>query len=169
MKMEEIKVGDVVYNGSGTNEATVKSFYYGDTTEKLATLKYIKSGLMVHEVKVSKLALVSKTGIRYYQGNQVKVLYEDGGYAVVKTIYNSVPIVVDRSQITDEAPYTVGVQFPGSDTIYHYLSKEGVLNVGDVIVIEHSHSRGVVVGTNTHSNKAIKWAKGVIVKRIPFG
>jgi hypothetical protein len=169
MKMEEIKVGDVVYNGSGTHEATVKSFYYGSTPEKLATLEYNKSGLMVHEVKVSRLSLVNKIDTYYYQGLKVPILFEGGGYTVIKLPDSNIPFVVKNEDVTKEAPYVVAIKFTGTYKVYNYFCKKDVLSVGDTIQVKGSSNLAKVVGVGGNSHLATTWLKGDIIKRTPFG
>jgi hypothetical protein len=169
MKMEKIKIGDVVYNSSGTSEATVKSFYYASSPEKLATLEYNKSGMMVHDVKVSKLSLVNKTDTHYYQGLKVHILFESGGYTVIKLPDSNIPSVVKNSDVTKEAPYIVAIKFADTHKIYNYFCEEGVLSAGDTIQVKGGSNLARVVAVGVKSNLATTWLKGDIIKRTPFG
>lgn len=70
-----------------------------------------------------------------------------------------------KEDAAEVMPYTFGMKFSGGGIIYHFLSKEGQVKVGDMLMRldagEYTGSVGLVTGVNTKSKVATKEFVGV--------
>ena len=70
-----------------------------------------------------------------------------------------------KEDAAEVMPYTFGMKFSGGGIIYHFLSKEGQVKVGDMLMRldagEYTGSVGLVTAVNTKSKVATKEFVGV--------
>lgn len=70
-----------------------------------------------------------------------------------------------KEDAAEVMPYTFGMKFSGGGIIYHFLSKEGQVKVGDMLMRldagEYTGSVGLVTAVNTKSKTATKEFVGV--------
>jgi hypothetical protein len=73
-------------------------------------------------------------------------------------------LAFDRDEIEVVMPYTFGVKFPNNHTEYHYLGKEGEVEVGDMVMLDNSPTGKFeiarVTSVNTRSEAATVVFKG---------
>lgn len=89
--------------------------------------------------------------------SQGKSVFEVKGTGEVKA--------VDKDQLVEVMPYTVGVKFlaKAESQVYHFFGKEGELSEGDVIAME-GYSLAIVHKVDTKSKSATKWIKGTVLQ-----
>lgn len=65
-------------------------------------------------------------------------------------------LAVDAGKVTEVLPYTVGVKFLGSETVYQYLADAGTVEAGSLYLYENNYGTSLVriVGVDTRSAKA---------------
>lgn len=71
--------------------------------------------------------------------------------------------------IEEVKPFTVAVKFENSATEYHYLSRKGDVEKGDLLIIDGYADMARVTALNTRSDKAKVTLKGRKVMTTPFG
>jgi hypothetical protein len=69
-------------------------------------------------------------------------------------------LTFEKSEVEEVKPYTVGVQFELNGIEYHYLSRKGDVEKGDVLFISGSSSFAFVTSVDTKSDKATKELTG---------
>jgi hypothetical protein len=69
-------------------------------------------------------------------------------------------LTFEKSEVEEVKPYTVGVRFELNGTEYHYLSRKGDVEKGDVLFVSGSSSFAFVTSVDTKSDKATKELTG---------
>lgn len=69
-------------------------------------------------------------------------------------------IAVDKYQLEEVLPYTVGISFGKTSMVYHYFDDERLVEAGDILVMDNlidgKYQLGRVVATDTKSSGATK-------------
>jgi hypothetical protein len=69
-------------------------------------------------------------------------------------------LTFEKSEVEEVKPYTVGVRFELNGIEYHYLSRKGDVEKGDVLFVSGSGSYAFVTSVDTKSDKATKELTG---------
>ena len=93
------------------------------------------------------------------------------GQWVLEMKDTSKPEVFDPSNVEEVLPYTVGVKFltNTNNTTYHYTSKEGEVNKGDIVFVDRTSGFARVTGVDTKSKSATKPLTGFKVPVVAIG
>jgi len=78
-------------------------------------------------------------------------------------------LAFDKNEIEEVKPYTVSIKFQDSSTEYHYLSRKGDVEKGDLILVDGNGHMAKVIAVDTKSDRATKELKGRKVVTTPFG
>lgn len=82
------------------------------------------------------------------------------GKLVLEMKGSSEVLTFDKKDVEEVKPYTVGVRFELNGTEYHYLSRKGDVEKGDLLLIPGSSSFAIVTSVDTKSDKATKELTG---------
>jgi 4-diphosphocytidyl-2C-methyl-D-erythritol kinase len=69
-------------------------------------------------------------------------------------------LTFEKSEVEEVKPYTVGVRFELNGIEYHYLSRKGDVEKGDILFVSGSGSYAFVTSVDTKSDKATKELTG---------
>lgn len=82
------------------------------------------------------------------------------GKLVLEMKGSSEVLTFDKEDVEEVKPYTVGVRFELNGIEYHYLSRKGDVEKGDLLLIAGSSSFATVTSVDTKSDKATKELTG---------
>jgi hypothetical protein len=82
------------------------------------------------------------------------------GKLVLEMKGSSEVLTFDKKDVEEVKPYTVGVRFELNGIEYHYLSRKGDVEKGDLLLIAGSSSFATVTSVDTKSDKATKELTG---------
>jgi len=85
-----------------------------------------------------------------------KVGVNSEGLAVVELKPGGKITAVPHANLEEVLPYTVSVKFNGSGTNYHYTTKKGSVEVGDLLFLNDTSGFAIVTAIGTKSKAATK-------------
>lgn len=158
--MNNFVKGKHYYNVNGSSPFIVKCVV-GPSVE----IQYVSSGFTtwLHKDKIESRDKKGKKMTKYklkksYEKDNMFTLVgpDKDGNAVIQDSFGTL-IKTEYSNLEKVVPYTVGIRFYNvygglSSPLHHYFSKEGVLYVGDRIIMDGRLAQ--VVKTNNKSEKA---------------
>ena len=146
--------GSYVRSGKHS-EGMVKDYVlYKENQQQEAQQK--ENTMTLYEVKAKGIDTVRYATYLATNGKGEWVMEEKGSGDIFTTA---------KEDAAEVMPYTFGMKFSGGGITYHFLSKEGQVKVGDMLMRldagEYKGSVGLVTAVNTKSKTATKEFVGV--------
>lgn len=112
---------------------------------------------------MTKLYEIDTNGVTTYGS---KLATDSSGNWVMELKGSNKVVSVPRDTVTEVLPYTVGVKFNTGPQVYSYLARAGDWTVGDIVVVDSSHSNpfAVITAIDTKSPAGQKWLAGTKIK-----
>lgn len=141
-----------------------KHYYHVNGEHPFIVLRERSNDVQVCYVGSGYLARILKSKIKGYEKENDMTKYKVKGYQKGCTLVgsnidgfavmqdcNKLLFTVAYSSIEEIVPYTVGIRFKGSHKVYHYLSRQGDVSVGERLFVNDDLAKVVEVNTRAKS------------------
>jgi hypothetical protein len=139
-----------------------------DWQARLTDEDYTQLKLQMGEITMTKLYQTKEATPRF----GLLLATNSAGKLVLEMKGAGEVLAFDKNTVEEVKPYTVAVKFVGSggsSTSYDFISREGDVDVGDLLFINGYPDMARVTDVNTKSNRATKELVGRKIVTAPFG